>query len=80
MLSSLTKLIALYKIINGFFTVPTHDLVSKSQSLRSGYYQQPMTLIDAYKFSFFPSTFKLWNQLPVDAINSFPLSMIFVII
>ena len=35
-----TKLIALYKIINGFLTVPTHDLVPKSRSLRSGYYQQ----------------------------------------
>ena len=65
-----TKLIALYKIINGFLTVPTHDLVPKSRSLRSGYYQQPMTLIDAYKYSFFPSTLKLWNQLPVDIIDS----------
>ena len=38
--------------------------------VRSGYYHQPMTLIDAYKFSFFPSTIKLWNQLPADVINS----------
>ena len=35
-----------------------------------GYYHQPMTLIDAYKFSFFPTTIKLWNQLPADVINS----------
>ena len=65
-----TKLIALYKIINGFLTVPTHDLVPKSRSLRSGYYQQPMILIETYKYLFFPSTLKLWNQLPVDVIDS----------
>jgi len=29
-----------------------------------------MTLIDPYKYSFFPSTLKLWNQLPVDIIDS----------
>ena len=54
-----TKLIALYKIIDGLLTVPTHGLVPRSRSLRSGYYQQPMTLVDAYKYSFFPSTLKL---------------------
>ena len=47
------KLIALYKIIYGLLTVPTHDLIPKCRSLKSGYYQQPMTLIDAYKYSFF---------------------------
>ena len=47
--------------------VPTDDLTPKLSSLRSGYYHQPMTLIDAYKFSFFLSTIKkLWNQLPAD--------------
>jgi len=58
-----TKLIALYKIINGLLFVPTHDFVPKFRSLRSGYYQQPMTLIDAYNL-------KIWNQLPVDVIDS----------
>ena len=38
--------------------------------MNSGYYQQPMTLIDAYKYSFFPSTLKLWNQLLVNVIYS----------
>ena len=65
-----TKLIAICKIINGLLTVPTHDLIPKSRSVRSGYYQQSMTLIDAYKYSFFPSILKLWNQLPVDVIDS----------
>ena len=50
--------------------MPTDDITPKLSSLRSGYYHQPMTLIDAYKFSFFPSTIKLWNQLPADVINS----------
>ena len=56
---------------NGYLiNVPTDDLTPKLSNLRSGYYHQPMTLIDAYKFSFFPSTIKLWNQLPADVINS----------
>jgi len=29
-----------------------------------------MTLIDAYKYLSFPLTSKLWNQLPVDVIDS----------
>ena len=31
-------------------------------TLRSGYYRQLSTRIDSYKFSFFPSTTKLWNS------------------
>ena len=69
-----TKLIALYKIINGLLTVPTYDLVPKSRSLKCGYYQQPMTLLNAYKYSFFPLTLKLWNQLPVDVIDSLTIN------
>jgi len=57
------KLLTFYKIINGYLTVPTNDLNPKLPGLRSGYFYQPMKLIDAYKFSFFPSTIKLWNQI-----------------
>ena len=64
------KLNIFYKIINGHLDVPTDDLTPKLSSLRNGYYYQPMTLIDAYKFAFFPSTIKLWNQLPANVINS----------
>ena len=61
------KLGTFYKIINGYLIMPTDDLTPKLSSLMSGYYHQPMTLIDAYKFSFF---IKLWNQLPAGVINS----------
>ena len=59
-----------YKIINGHLVVPTVDLSPNLPSLRSGYYHQPITLIDADKFSFFLSVVKLWNQLPVNVVNS----------
>jgi len=49
-----TKLITLYKIINGHLIVPTDDLIPKSQIIRSGYYYQPTTPIGSYKISFFP--------------------------
>ena len=47
-----SKLTTFYKIINGHLVVPTVDLSPKFPSLTSGYYHQPMTLIDAYKSSF----------------------------
>jgi len=73
------KLLTFYKIINGYLTVPIDDLNPKLPSLRSGYFYQPMTLIDSYKFSFFPSAIKLWNQLPINVISS-PTLTIFVLI
>ena len=40
------KLSTFYKIINGYLIVPTDDLIPKLSNLRSGYYHQPMALID----------------------------------
>jgi len=68
------KLSTFYKIINGLLIVPTNDLAPKISSLRNGYCNQPMTLIDAYKYSFFPAMINLWNQLPADVINSLILN------
>jgi len=65
--TSEAKLLTFYKIINGYLTVPTDDLNPKLPSLRSGYFYQPITLKDS---SFFPSTIKLWNQLPINVISS----------
>ena len=33
-------------------------------------FTQLQTRTDSYKFSFFPSTIKLWNSLPLSVINS----------
>ena len=63
-LQNKAKLLAFYKMINEHLMVPMDDLTPKLSSPRNGYYHQLLSLIDAYKYSFFPSTIKLWNQLP----------------
>jgi len=45
------KLLTFYNIINGYLTVLINDLNPKLSSLRSGYFYQPVTLIDSYKFT-----------------------------
>ena len=59
------KLVILYKLINGILCIPTDNLFPIYPVLRSGYYKQLSTRNDSYKFSFFPSTIKLWNSLPL---------------
>ena len=33
-------------------------------------FMQPMTQIDSYMYSFFPSAIKIWNDLPLNVIDS----------
>ena len=33
-------------------------------------FMQPMTRIDSYMYSFFPSAIKIWNDLPQNVIDS----------
>ena len=60
-----TKLMTMYKIINGNLHIPSNSLTPNHRESRSGYFTQLQTRTDSYKFSFFPSTIKLWNSLPL---------------
>ena len=64
------KLLMMYKSINSNLCIPTIYFVPNHPNLRRGYYRQLSTRIDSYKFSFFPSSIKLWNSLPSFVINS----------
>ena len=59
-----SKITTMYKIINGNLSIPTNDLIPNHRPSREGYYKQLDTIIDSYKFSFFPSTIRLWNTPP----------------
>ena len=65
-----SKITTMYKIINGNPSIPTNDLIPNHRPSREGYYKQLDTMIDSYKFSFFPSTIRLWNTLPPFVIHS----------
>ena len=58
------KLQMLYKIIHQLVAIPDNCLTPIPSYLRSGYFNQLNTNIDCFKYSFFPSSIKLWNHLP----------------
>ena len=60
------KLVMLYKIINGYVHVQqTLPLTYSSfNSVTHKKILQPPTRTDIYKYSFFPSAIRLWNNLP----------------
>ena len=64
------KLQLFYKIIYHLVSIPDNCLTPIPPSLRSGYFKQLLTNVDSFKFSFFPSTIKLWNLLPRNITNS----------
>jgi len=49
------KLITMYEILNGNLEVPTDDFLPNQRLSREGYFNQLQTMIDSYKFSFFPT-------------------------
>ena len=63
------RLLVFYKIIQHLVDINTDSLlipkssihITRSHDMR---FLQPSTRINAYLYSFFPSTIKLWNQLP----------------
>ena len=74
------KLVMLYKIIHGYVYVQlTLPLTYSSlKGVTRGHHNkilQPATRTDVYKYSFFPSVIRLWNNLPAslstETINEF---------
>ena len=64
--------------INGYLHIPSNSLIPNHRDLGDGYFAQLPCRTDSYKFSFFPSTIKLWNSLPLFIINSpsYPYSVL----
>ena len=53
------------------FVQPVSDYKTKVPSfLRNGYFNQLNTRVDSFKFSFFPSVIKLWNNLPQNIVST----------
>ena len=73
------KIIMLYKIIHNIvhiqpdlpFTYSSLINYTRGHQLKI---QQPATRVDSYSSSFFPSTIRLWNSLPVNVIDSCTLN------
>jgi hypothetical protein len=60
--------IMFYKITNYLVEIPVHHLIQYTTSSTRGpsakNIRQIYTRIDIYKYSFLPSTIKMWNSIP----------------
>ena len=52
---NIAKLITMFKILTSSLDVPSNEFSPNQRPSREGYFNQPQTMIDSYKFSFFPS-------------------------
>ena len=65
-----TKLTIFQKGRLGDIDIPTDHLILNTRPTRRGggglSYQKEISRVDTYKYSFYPSTTRLWNQLPTN--------------
>ena len=69
----LAKLIMMYCITYHLIKIPSITYLIPSRSGTRGHsirYLQPSTRVIAYQYSFFPSTIRLWNNLPQTLVSS----------
>ena len=68
-----SRLILLYKGLNGAASIPADDIVPPARRCRNRHslaFQTPTARTDIYKGSFFPQTIRDWNTLPDSIISS----------
>ena len=66
------KLITLYKLINHYISIPNNDLTLIHNPTRGHPYRyaRPLSRVDCHLHSFFASSIKMWNNLPVNVIET----------
>ena len=71
------RVILLYKIINKMVDIFPEEQLVLTNSVTRGHslrHLQLPTKTDAYKYSFFPSSIRIWNSLPSDIVEAETLS------
>ena len=66
------KTIMMYRIVNDLIDNPAENYLTHSGTTTRGHgpwFLVPYCSVNAYKSSFFPSTIRLWNSLPVSAVT-----------
>ena len=78
------RLVLFFKIINGFASVETEDILtpadSRTRKNHSFKFKHLQANCDSYRYSFFPATISSWNNLPfgiekVDSVEGFKLKL-----
>ena len=68
-----SRLCLLYKILHNIVDVTLPSYITPSTRFTRGHNQKfilPQSRIDAYKFSFFPNSIRLWNNLPIKTVHA----------
>ena len=64
-----SRLVELYKIVNGTSPIPSSCLTTAAVNTRAGAeskFRNLYSRTNVYKFSFFPRTIRDWNELPLE--------------
>ena len=72
------RVILLYKIINKLVDISPEKQLVLTNSITRGHsqrYLQPSTKTDAYKYSFFPASIRIWNSLPLPIVSAETLDL-----
>ena len=67
------KIVMMYQIVNNLIDIPAEKYLIHSGTSIRGYKARFLVLycsVSAYKSSFFPSTIRLWNSLPVSKVTA----------
>ena len=67
------KTIMMYRIVNDLINIPAEIYLTHSGTTTRGHgtrFLVPYCSVNAYKSSFFPSTIRLWNSLPVSTVTA----------
>ena len=67
------KITTLFKVANRFLDIPASNHISYANRNTRGHTKKiniPTSRIDAHLHSFFPSTSRLWNRLPQEAVDA----------
>ena len=63
----------MYRIVNNIVDIPADKYMIQSRTTTRGHgirFLVPCCSVNAYKSSFFPSTIRIWNYLPVSAVTA----------
>ena len=65
--------VMMYRIVNGLIAIPASLYLTPNTQNTTGHgckFRVPAGYVDAFNYSFFPTTIRIWNQLPAAVVMS----------
>jgi len=67
------RAVMIYRIVNGLIAIPASLYLTPNTQNTKGHgckFRVPAGCVDAFNYSFFPTTIRIWNQLPATVVMS----------